>query len=46
MAAIVNPGEDEVDSLRRITAHMLRETSRHAGQCDILRERIDGHTDD
>ena len=36
--------EDEKDSLRRIMAHVLRETSRHAGHADILRELIDGAT--
>jgi hypothetical protein len=45
MAKIANPGEDEKDSLRRIMAHMLRETSRHAGHADILRELIDGATE-
>lgn len=45
LAAIVNPGEDELDSLRRIIAHMIRETARHAGQADILRELIDGVTE-
>jgi len=44
MAAIVNPGEDELDSLRRIVAHMIEETARHAGQADILREQLDGAT--
>ena len=46
MAKIANPGEDDVDSLRRIVAHMIEETARHAGQADILRELIDGMTDD
>ena len=46
LAAIVNPGEDEIDSLRRIVAHMIEETARHAGHADILREQIDGATDD
>lgn len=32
-------------SLRRILAHMIEETARHAGHADILRERIDGATD-
>jgi len=45
MAKIANPGEDEVDSLRRIVAHMIEETARHAGHADILREQIDGVTD-
>ena len=45
MARIVNPGEDELDSLRRIVAHMIEETARHAGHADILREQIDGATD-
>jgi Protein of unknown function (DUF664) len=29
---------------RAILAHMIEETARHAGQADILRERIDGAT--
>jgi uncharacterized damage-inducible protein DinB len=45
MAAVVNPGEVEKDSLRRIVAHMIEETARHAGHADILRERIDGATE-
>ena len=45
MAKIANPGEDQIDSLRRIVAHMIEETARHAGQADILREQIDGATD-
>jgi uncharacterized damage-inducible protein DinB len=45
MAEIANPGEDEKDSLRRIVAHMIEETARHAGHADILREQIDGATD-
>lgn len=45
MAKIANPGEDQKDSLRRIVAHMIEETARHAGHADILRERIDGATD-
>ncbi|HEX4491691.1 MAG TPA: DinB family protein [Acidimicrobiia bacterium] len=45
-AARENPGEDERISLRRICAHMIEEIARHAGQCDILREQIDGVTDD
>jgi uncharacterized damage-inducible protein DinB len=43
-AAIANPGEEGKDSLRVILAHMIRETARHAGHADILRERIDGAT--
>jgi uncharacterized damage-inducible protein DinB len=46
MAKVVNPGEDELDTLRVIAAHMIEETARHAGQADILREMIDGVTDD
>jgi uncharacterized damage-inducible protein DinB len=46
LAAIENPGEVGVDSLRRIVAHMIEETARHAGQADILRELLDGTTDD
>jgi uncharacterized damage-inducible protein DinB len=45
MAQIANPGEDGVDSLRVIIAHMIEETARHAGQADILREQIDGATE-
>jgi hypothetical protein len=45
MAKIADPGEDEKDSLRRIMAHVLRETSRHAGHADILRDVIDGATE-
>lgn len=39
-----NPGEKEPASLRRIMAHIIEETARHAGHADILRERIDGST--
>jgi uncharacterized damage-inducible protein DinB len=46
LAKIVNPGENEQDSLRVIVAHMIEETARHAGQADILREQIDGVTND
>jgi len=45
MAAIPNPGQGDRASLRRILAHMLEETARHAGHADILREQIDGATD-
>jgi len=45
MAKVVNPGEDQLDSLRVIVAHMIEETARHAGHADILREQIDGATD-
>jgi uncharacterized damage-inducible protein DinB len=45
MARIANPGEDQIDSLRRIVAHMIEETARHAGHADILREQSDGATD-
>ena len=44
-AKIANPGQDQRDSLRRIVAHMIEETARHAGHADILREQIDGATD-
>lgn len=44
-ARTVNPGEQRVVSLRRILAHMVEETARHAGHADILREWIDGATD-
>jgi uncharacterized damage-inducible protein DinB len=45
MAKVANPGEDQKDSLRRIVAHMIEETARHAGHADIVREQIDGATD-
>ena len=46
LATGVNPGEEDYRaSLRRIVAHMIEETSRHAGHADILRELIDGATD-
>jgi len=44
LAKIANPGEPRRASLRRIVAHMIEETGRHAGHADILRERIDGST--
>jgi uncharacterized damage-inducible protein DinB len=44
MAKIANPGEDMIDPLRVILAHMVEETGRHAGHADILRELIDGRT--
>ncbi len=46
MSKIANPGEDDTRSLRVIMAHMIEETARHAGQADILREQIDGVTND
>ena len=45
LAAIANPGEDGLDPLRVIIAHLVEETARHAGQADILRELIDGTTE-
>jgi uncharacterized damage-inducible protein DinB len=45
LAAVANPGEQQLDSLRLITAHMVEETARHAGHADILREMIDGATE-
>lgn len=44
LASRTNATEDERVSLRAIVAHMIEETARHAGQADILRERIDGAT--
>jgi uncharacterized damage-inducible protein DinB len=44
LAKIANPGEEGRDSLRVIMAHIIRETARHAGHADILREQIDGVT--
>jgi uncharacterized damage-inducible protein DinB len=38
-------GKDNKVPLRRIVAHMIEETARHAGHADILREQIDGSTD-
>jgi uncharacterized damage-inducible protein DinB len=46
LAAIANPGEDEIAPLRVIVTHMIEETARHAGHADILREQIDGVTND
>jgi uncharacterized damage-inducible protein DinB len=46
LAARPNPGQEGLGSLRMIMAHMLRETARHCGHADILREQIDGHTND
>lgn len=40
---IVNEGEP-APTLRWILVHMIEDTARHAGQADILRERIDGAT--
>jgi uncharacterized damage-inducible protein DinB len=46
LATGVNPGEEDYRaSLRRIVAHMIEETARHAGHADILRELIDGATE-
>lgn len=39
-----NPGETRPPSMRRITIHMIEETTRHAGHADILREQLDGTT--
>jgi len=36
------PGEHGEVTLHRILAHMIAETSRHAGHADIVRELIDG----
>ena len=44
LAAAANPGEPRRASLRRIVAHKIEETARHAGHADILREQIDGAT--
>lgn len=46
LSAIANPGEPDRDTLRVIMVHLLRETSRHCGHADILRERIDGAVND
>ena len=35
------PGKQEV-TLHRVLAHMITDTSRHAGHADIMRELIDG----
>jgi uncharacterized damage-inducible protein DinB len=44
LARAVNPGEPRRAALRRIVAHMIEETGRHAGHADILREQIDNVT--
>lgn len=36
------PSEEERRSLRWIANHMIRETARHCGHADIIREAIDG----
>lgn len=41
--AIPNPGESQRDSLRVILTHLIEETAGHA---DILRELLDGTTND
>lgn len=46
LAAIANPGEEGLDTLRTITVHLVEETARHAGQADVLREMLDGVTND
>lgn len=44
LAQVTGSGSERPVSLRRIVAHMIEETGRHAGHADILRERIDGTT--
>lgn len=44
LAAVPNPGENQLDSLRSILLHLIEETARHAGHADILREHLDGTT--
>ncbi len=39
-----HPGETRKVALRRIVAHMIEETGRHAGHAGILREQIDNVT--
>jgi len=46
LSAIANPGEGGLDPLRSVLVHMVEETARHAGQADILRELLDGTTND
>ncbi len=38
------PSEEARRSLRWIVTHMIRETARHCGHADIIREAIDGTT--
>ncbi|MCO5214882.1 MAG: DinB family protein [Thermomicrobiales bacterium] len=38
------PSEEARRSLRWIVTHMIRETARHCGHADIIREAIDGAT--
>jgi len=45
-AATVRWNGDRAVSVRWILVHMIEETARHAGHCDLLRERIDGVTGD
>jgi uncharacterized damage-inducible protein DinB len=37
-------GEEDPVNLRWVLMHLLKETARHAGHADILRELIDGET--
>jgi len=46
LSQVPNPGEEGLDSLRLIMAHMVEETACHAGHADILRELIDGKVKD
>ncbi|MGI8867653.1 MAG: DinB family protein [Mycobacteriales bacterium] len=41
---IARPVDDEPKTLRWVLAHVITETTRHAGHADILRELIDGVT--
>ncbi len=43
-AGLDDLGQGLAVNLRWVLAHMLEETSRHAGHADILRELIDGET--
>jgi hypothetical protein len=42
----LSPGSDSPVSLRWVYQHMIEEYARHNGHADLIRERIDGVTED
>jgi uncharacterized damage-inducible protein DinB/heme-degrading monooxygenase HmoA len=46
LAAVPDPGEEGLDALRSVLVHLVEETARHVGRADILRELLDGRTND
>ncbi len=43
-ALVARPVDGERRTLRWVIAHMTRETARHAGHADILKQQLDGTT--